>query len=186
MHAFSGCDSTVAFVGHGKQTAFKLIMSNDPGMWNTLHFVETDFNITPEKHLLWKSSCVYCMGDHCIAQWMSWGTLFCTTSAQRSPTTRMLWTSTSFEPTFRQLYGIQAAIWHSPLEPCMNIPSPPGHGWIVDDNDSISIDWISQESTPKGLLHMVHCSCTRSCVGSQCSCRHRALFVLNFAAALLW
>ncbi|XP_062504823.1 uncharacterized protein LOC134181571 [Corticium candelabrum] len=59
-----------------------------------------------------------------------------------------------------------------------NLPSPHGHGWIVetDENGShIHVCWMTQLPAPKALLELVSCTCNVGCTTQQCSCLRAAL-----------
>ena len=56
------------------------------------------------------------------------------------------------------------------------IPSPHGHGWVVNDN-TIGVDWMSKPPAPDELLMELSCGCTaghgsgrRSCVEAAAHC----------------
>ena len=172
MHAFTGCDSTSAFAGGGKQVAYKLITAEDPRMRNVMCTLGTDFDVTPEKQLSLEAfvCAMYSKASFQSVNELKYH-LFCTRTTQSSqlpPTKDAL-----SKHVLRVNY--QAAIWKSALEDQFNIPSPRGNGWFVDaDNNQISIDWMSQEPDPKGLMKMVSCKCTKSCT-SRYSCRHAGL-----------
>ena len=67
----------------------------------------------------------------------------------------------------------QAAIWRRSLSPIMNFPILVGHGWIIDKEGKVSIDWMDLPPAPDGLLENIQCACKKGCTTNRCSC-HRA------------
>ena len=57
----------------------------------------------------------------------------------------------------------QTYIWKNCLSLCPVIPSPIGNGWIRDDQNKLSIDWMSENLAPDAVLELVSCHCSRSC-----------------------
>jgi len=56
----------------------------------------------------------------------------------------------------------QAAIWRRSLQRCPQFPWTVGHGWVEED-DNLSIKWMSEEPAPAVLLEVLSCSCAKSC-----------------------
>ena len=50
----------------------------------------------------------------------------------------------------------QTAVWNQSLSPQMNIPSPAGHGWILDGEYKIL--WRTLPAAPDSLLEIVKCT----------------------------
>ena len=65
----------------------------------------------------------------------------------------------------------QATIWRRSLNPIMNCPDFAEHGWIVDKEGKVSIDWMDLPPAPDGILENVQCSCKKGCNSNRCSCR---------------
>ena len=62
----------------------------------------------------------------------------------------------------------QTAVWNQSLSPQMNIPSPAGHGWILDGEYKIL--WMTLPAAPDSLLEIVKCTCKTGCKTQRCSC----------------
>ena len=69
----------------------------------------------------------------------------------------------------------QATIWRKSLNPMMNCPDLAEHGWIVDEEGKVSIDWMDLPPAPDGILENVQCACKKGCNTSRCSCRRANL-----------
>ena len=99
--------------------------------------------------------------------------------------------STSQLPPCRdalQLYvkqsNYQAAVWRSALFGQPSLPSPHGHGWLVDavaaDRDpAVSIEWIRELTAPQQLLELISCSCKTVSQSRRCSCVSNSLKCTN-------
>lgn len=164
LHAFTGCDTTSAFVGKGKQSAFDLVLK-DPGMCNCMKKVGEQFGETADLYSLCEEfvcSLYRCPGRnvHNVRY-----KLFCSRSSE----------SCSLPPTRDALEkhanraNYQSAIWRKALEKDCEIPSPHGHGWNVKEGE-LFIHWMDQEPAPKALMELVSCKCKTGCNGRRCSC----------------
>ncbi|XP_062520620.1 uncharacterized protein LOC134195589 [Corticium candelabrum] len=72
----------------------------------------------------------------------------------------------------------QSFVWKNALYSMQNMPSPHGHGWIVetDENGShLHVCWMTQLHAPKALLELVSCKCNVGFTAQQCSCLRAAL-----------
>ena len=67
----------------------------------------------------------------------------------------------------------QAAIWKRALDPIVNAPYIAKHGWLVDNDGNVSIDWMDLPPAPDGILENVQCACKTGCMSNKCSC-HKA------------
>ena len=90
---------------------------------------------------------------------------FCATHAQsnRLPPTK----DALKKHTQRANY--QAAVWKLALYTKPEMPSPNGHGWIVENGD-IRIDRMDQLPAPLSVLEYISCRCTGNCSSDRCSC----------------
>ena len=69
----------------------------------------------------------------------------------------------------------QAAIWCHALEAQPIVPSPNSHGWVVDGEGNLAIQWMIQPPALRDLLKMTSCKCCTPCSTRQCSCVRRNL-----------
>lgn len=56
----------------------------------------------------------------------------------------------------------QAFSWRRSLQSCPQVSSPVGHRWVQEDN-KLSVKWISSEPAPAAFFEFLPCSCARSC-----------------------
>ena len=57
------------------------------------------------------------------------------------------------------------------LDPIVNAPYIAKHGWLVDNDGNVSIDWMDLPPAPDGILENVQCACKTGCMLNKCSCR---------------
>ena len=74
----------------------------------------------------------------------------------------------------------QAAVWSSALCGHPALPSPHGHGWIINysaakQDPNRSIVWIKQLPALQQLLELISHSCKTGCKSRQCSCLSNSL-----------
>ena len=171
MHAFSGCDSTSQFAGHGKKKSMKLLIE-DAEFRSSMATLGDTFQLSPST--LEKGEQVICT--------LYKSKLKRTNQVRNERWNRSTKDITKLPPTqdsaiqHLKRANYQAAIWKRCLEPHPNVPSPHGHGWEVIDDD-ISIVWITQASAPDIITKKRRCGCKSNhpCSTRRCSCRHRAM-----------
>ena len=164
LHALTGCDSTSAFVGHGKNKAFSLL--SEKGIVTFLAELGVAWEVSEE--LLRKTERFVCLlygyPFYASVNQLRYH-MFCCKAALTS----------QLPPTHDALHkhllcsNFQACIWRRALLGQPDVPSPHGHGWKVRE-EGIEIDWISQQPAPAELLKLVSCSCHTGCTSRQCSC----------------
>ena len=64
----------------------------------------------------------------------------------------------------------QAAIWQRALQSEPDIPSPIGHGWSLNDEQLLTIQWTTKQPAPDELLLLIACNCLTGCGSGRCSC----------------
>ena len=123
MHAFTGCDSTSAFVGKGKKQAFQLVKS-DRDMCNIMKAVGTSFDVS-EEQLDGCERFVCAMYGHNDTDINSVRyKLFCSKNAQ---TCHLPPTKDALKNHVARV-NYQACIWKRSLQCDAVKPSPDGHG----------------------------------------------------------
>ena len=147
-HAFSGCDSTSAFVGQGKAKGHKLLHDHRP------------FRSTMAK--LGKSF----VADEVLLQEgeAAGHTMFGlrTIDPAKLPPCK----DACDQHIKRANY--QAAIWWHCLAARPSVPSSHGNGWTVDGD--ILVDWMDSPAAPQAVPECVSCKC-KKCAGARCSCK---------------
>ena len=162
IHAFSGWDTTSAFCGKGKATAFRLASQKD-----CLRLAMTNFgcSLAPSEELFVECERFVChlYGlPTCTSVNEARYELFrmkCPEAQQMLPTQDAL-----RQHVLRSNY--QCFAWKNALRPLQNLPSPHRHGWVVEADKNVSqihVCWMTQPPAPKALMELVSCKCTVGC-----------------------
>lgn len=168
IHAFSGCDSTSAFVGKGKRSVYSMA-KNDTKLTAVFQSLGASFEIDdvpPE--IEWFVCKLYGSSKQSVED--ARYELFCMkTNGERSipPTKDAL-----LQHVKRANY--QTAVWRRSHQSNICAPSPSGHGWITEDGQLV-VKWMSQPIAPAAVLQTVACKCSVSKCSGRCSCRSAGL-----------
>ena len=170
LHTFTGCDSTSAFYGKGKQKALKLLEAK-PEFHGTFTRLGTSFQLDDEiLPSLEKFVCLL-YGQDAQSLDESRYKLFCSfpTTEQSLPPTK----DALIQHAKRCNY--QTAIHRRVLQQKINAPSPHGHGWKVEDGE-VSVTWITKQPAPSVLAECLSCGCkVGKCIKGRCTCLNAEL-----------
>jgi len=142
LHAFTGCDSVSAFAGKGKVSAYKLMRKQTIKTKYQQTFISLGQKWDLDKQVLDNLVMFVCTlyGAPTVENVNACRyKLFC---AEIDSSLLPPWLDCLHKHAFRSNY--QTAIWRKSLEACPVIPSPNGHGWIVNmstEMPTIEIDW---------------------------------------------
>ena len=50
------------------------------------------------------------------------------------------------------------------------MPDPKCHGWNLDEEGNLSIEWMRGSPAPTAVLQLLSCKCSRSCTLPDCTC----------------
>ena len=64
----------------------------------------------------------------------------------------------------------QATIWKNALNAMVDCPDITNHGWLVDDDGNVTINWMDLPPAPDGILENIECSCKKGCASNRCAC----------------
>lgn len=64
----------------------------------------------------------------------------------------------------------QAAILKRCLDNFSEIPQTEGHGWMLDEDGTLNIKWMTGAPAPEAVLELLSCSCIKSCKLPSCTC----------------
>jgi hypothetical protein len=64
----------------------------------------------------------------------------------------------------------QCYIWRHANQPVQNLPNFCDHGWKIDDQGDVLVNWMTLPPAPDSVLEFVHCKCTKGCENNRCSC----------------
>ena len=167
FHSLTGCDSVSAFVGKGKAQGLQLLKSNE-AIQKHLQMLGREFCPSDFDSLARSCEEVVCalygyahnnINDVRYA-------MFCSKAGDSS---QLLPTRDALLQHIRRA-NYQAAIWHRALEAQPNVPNPSSHGWLVNGNGHLVIQWMTQPPAPHDLLKLISCNCRSSCSTRRCSC----------------
>ena len=77
-----------------------------------------------------------------------------------------------------QRANYQAAVWKQSTSCSIDAPSLVNHGWKLNQEGKISIQWMDGNCAPDALLANCNCKCKTGCATKPCSCK-KALNVLT-------
>ena len=169
FHALTGCVSTSAFVGRGKALGWQLLRLNS-SIQQDLRLLGEEFSPVNFEELAQSCEAFVCsLYGHAMSKNVNdvRYLMFCSKAGDSST----LPPSQDALVQYILRANYQAAIWCRALEPQLFVPDPhSGHGWTLDNDGHLSIQWMTQPPAPRDLLKMISCNCQTSCTTRRCSC----------------
>ena len=165
FHALTGCDSTSAFFGKGKRSAFN-VLKKSPASQEALAQLGSSFTASSELVNACEEFVCRLYGDQKASSINDVRySLFTSRGAQASqlPPTR------DSLLLHIQRANYQAGIWRRCLNSAPDVPSPANHGWEISD-DVLTVVWMNQDPAPREVLAFVSCGCSTDCTTARCSC----------------
>lgn len=170
LHAFTGCDSTSAFFGKGKSTAFDLVKE---GNWHAMQQLGCQSTVTPDLlQLCEEFTCkIYSkklaasgVNDLRYKLWV------------QNPSIDSMLLPPTLDALRHHVYraNYQTLVWRNAMVASFEAPTPDGHGWEVKGS-SITPLWMVKPAAPAALLELTRCGCTTGCESKRCSCLKSAL-----------
>lgn len=164
-HAFTGCDTVSSFARRGKSCGFKLLQKG-----RTEAMTRLGASLEPPSDALLQSCEEFVCAMYGKEAFISANDLryhlFCsaaiTSYAELPPTKDSL-----LQHVKRGNY--QAYLWKQCLS-SGDVPTPHNHGWLLGENDGLSIVWATQPPAPSALLELMHCGCKTGCINAKCRC----------------
>ena len=173
MHAFTGCDSVSAFSGRGKVSALKLVMKGGrlqkamAGLGKTWTLSEELFTLLQEFTCkMYASQTTLCNVNDLRYQ------LFRIKKGDVDSSQLPPCKDTLMLHAKRANY--QACVWKRCLEQEADIPSPEGHGWMIEAG-LLVIDWMKGLPAPQVVMELIACKCSRVSKAPECQCVANAL-----------
>ena len=166
LYCFSGCDSTSAFHGKGKVTSLK-VLDDFPDLYES--FANFGSSFTPNSSLINALELFVCRLYKQQASNKVDEARFTIFSLGKYGADQMPCTKDALDKHIqRSVY--QAAIWQNALSAIVDCPNITNHGWLVDNNGNVSINWMDLPPAPDGILENIECSCKKGCVSNRCAC----------------
>ena len=164
MHAFTGTDSTSAFVGRGKSRAFDIIQK-DLDHCRTMGELGTNASVSEELNTSCETFTCSLYGSKDTNVNALRYSIFCSKSSQSS----QLPPNKDSLQKHIQRANLQAYVWKKALERDPDVPDPVGNGWIMSDGH-LEVDWMSLPPAPQILIQLIACKCKKDCRSARCSC----------------
>ena len=141
LHAFTGCDSVSAFAGKGKKRLFKLLMKLQDYI-ETFQMLGQSWNLDDDViERLEKFTChMYGSSLTTSVNELRYK-IYCTKKGKITCEDLPPCHSRFLQHCNRANY--QSYIWHSALEGWVVNQSPVGHGWKLDDDGLLEIEWMT-------------------------------------------
>ncbi len=174
IHSLSGCDSTSALSGHGKNAFFKCF-ENDQGLIHDIQGLGQDpITITPAAidaclKVMYK---LYDKTNRLSSQGYEY--------FRYNIFAKKGLSSDKLPPTYDayinhiKRVNYQLYIWTHADQAMLNIPQPIGIGWQLEDGKLVPIH-TTKESAPDTILEFIYCGESCKCKTQCCSCRKQGL-----------
>ena len=164
LHSFTGCDTTSAFVRHGKVAPLKVLekrrnfLSTFHSLGQTIEAQETIIN-----ELEQFVCCMYGKPKYTSVNKLRYDLFI----QKYQPMSGNLLTSgdgidLSLLPQCRDSLSVhirranyQALVWNSAQDCFPDIPEPIGHGWAIDDMGNLIYDWTKGDIMPQELIDII-------------------------------
>ena len=172
FHAFTGCDTTSAFCGHGKKTAW--------ATWTSYPDVTNAFLELADKPLEISEQCLASLERFVVLFYDRTSTLNTVNDARMFLFTKKGRSLEGLPPTSAALMqhirrtAFQGGhVWGQSLVPVPTIPCPSDWGWIQTGN-VFEPRWSTIPEASQCCYELVHCTCKKGCL-SRCKCVKAAL-----------
>ena len=170
FHSITGCDSTSSFSGIGKKSAFTILKKYSNQLLDLLEFgEESNLEIDSESSIC--AIKFVCLHD---ANFKSSGI----NALRFKLFTKKGISGDKLPPTIDSLLqhlrrsNYQTYIWKNAIQSELELPSPCGNGWKMDEETSmLTHEYMLKQPVPETMVELVRCKCKKSCSTNRCSCR---------------
>ena len=172
FHALTGCDTSSAFVGHGKKTAW-VAWNSLPELTDALLRLACAPTEIPEHSMQAIERFVILMYDQtstCTDVNKARKKLF----AKRSSVQRIPPTRAALEQHVKRAVFQGGHVWGQTLVPQPVLPSPSSWGWIKTDDGLYEPHWTTLPEASKTCYELISCGCRKGC-RSRCKCKKASL-----------
>jgi hypothetical protein len=170
FHAFTGSDTTSAFRGKGKKTAW-----NTWQAFSAVTEIFMDFSTNPFKQINKDSPELNVLQRFVVNMYTKSSPLLTVNEARMDIFCKKNQSMENLPPTEDALIQhakrciFQAGIWYLSTVSEPDIPSASSFGW--KENDSVwKPEWITIPEVSQSCRELVKCSCTGDCKSRRCSC----------------
>ena len=174
FHSFTGCDTTSAFWGKGKKSAWEACKSYPDVTKAFLNIARY-----PHNPVTMESPDFMLLERYTVVLYDRTSSLKSINEARRELFCQKSKTMETIPPTQDALLqhckrvAYQAGIWTTSTSTQQQIPSPEGNGWTLDGETNLWVPvWTTLEVASKACSELVRCGCrsVKGC-GARCSCK---------------
>ena len=173
FHSITGCDTVSSFSGIGKKSSFSCLKNNID------KFIDIfEFGDSPELSL--DCDAVEASIKFVCLLYDSKFDGADINSLRHRLFTRKNTCGEKLPPTLDALTfhlrraNYQCYIWKSACSAILNLPSPVGNGWIME-NDILKQELMIHDAVPTSVVELVRCQCKKACKTNSCSCKKENL-----------
>lgn len=171
FHSITGCDSTSSFSRIGKKKAFGILKSHSPQLLGLLDFGD-DPNLMIDSESSIDAMKLVCLLYDDNSQTADVNTLRFKLFTKKGISGEKLPPTVDSLVQHLRRANYQAFIWKNATQGLLNLPSPCGNGWKLDDITSIlTHEYMLQQPIPESMVELVRCKCKKACSSKSCSCR---------------
>lgn len=169
FHAYSGCDTTSAFSGKGKKSAWHAWQVYDDVTETFVYLAKhpfefLDINSEHFQRLERLTIILYDKSSSVTSINETRKKLFChnNKAMERLPPTQ----DALLQHTRRAVY--QAGVWTTSLETHQRVPSPQDYAWTKESGSWVPV-WITAKEVSEACRELIKCSCKGDCSACKCS-----------------
>lgn len=157
LFSFKGCDTTSAFYGKGKVTAMKICRMKE-------EYANTFGNLGRETVLsneLKKALSTYVCHLYGVEECSDVNSVRYQLFKSGKYEEQLLPPNQDSLDQHIRRANFQYYIWRHAMQPVLNMPTFYNHGWKVDDEGNIAVEWMTIPAAPDSILEFVHCKCAK-------------------------
>ena len=171
----TGCDSTSAFYGKGKERPWKTLQSHQEFRQTFSHLGNLERVSEELINSLNKFVCLLYNDE------VSTNVDECRYNLFKSGKCSDETLPPNFDSLLKHMEraNFQATIWNRCLSPNLNVSLPQNNGWLLSDGQ-LEIAWMTKPAAPDSLIEFVQCKCKTGCQTMRCSCLKSGLKCTDF------
>ena len=160
-----GCDTTSAFNGEGKVKAFKIARTNDE---YAILFGNLGKTVTVSTRL---ENGLYGFVCHLYGHegWSDVNSVRYEMFKGGKYDEELLPPNQDSLDYDMRRANYQCYIWRHAVQPILRLPDFCDHGWKLDEEGNVTINWMSLAPVPDSVLEFVNCKCKKGYENNRCS-----------------
>ncbi|XP_028417356.1 uncharacterized protein LOC114541753 [Dendronephthya gigantea] len=166
LHAFTGCDTTSAFYGKGKVSVLKVAKARE-------EYSHTFSNLGTELN---PSEDLFTQLYHFVCHLYGYQGYSDINRVRYEMFKSGKFDEELLPPNKDSLdqhinrANYQCFIWRKSTQAILNLPSFFNHGWKLDAEGNVYVNWMILPAAPDSILEFVSCKCKKGCENRRCSC----------------